>query len=217
MDIQQLAGEISVMHVDVQKYSRLVIEDAQLREQVVGLILTHPHIMVYYNCFYILDVASAKHPELFMAHWDDFTALLDHKNSYHRDIGLTLIANLTRVDEQNRFDVLFDRYFSHLRDQKFMTSVHCIKNSQKIMRHKPQLIPRIVPLLISTDLNVNYPVKQKELMKGFVLEVLEDNFAAFEHEKGVTDFIGQCAKSLSPKTRTLARNMTRKYALVSNT
>lgn len=214
MDLQQLAGEISVMHVDVGKYSQLVIKDAQCREQVVTLILTHPHIMVYYNCYYVLDEATSIHPELFISHWDDFAALLEHKNSYHRDIGMTLIANLTRFDEQNRFETLFDRYFAHLQDQKFMTAVHCIQNSQKIMRYKPDLIPHILPLLISTDRNGNYPVKQQELMKGFVLEVLEDNFAVYANEKGVINFIVQCAKSLSPKTRTLARNMIRKYSLI---
>jgi len=133
MELAHLIKDISSADIDVKKFTSIVIEDAPTREAVVMLVLTHPHIMVYYHCYYILDQATLIRPELFYTYWDDFVPLLDHKNSYHRDIGMTLLANLTRVDEQCKFEFIFDPYFAHLHDAKFMTAVNCVQNSQKIM------------------------------------------------------------------------------------
>jgi len=59
--------------------------------------------MVYYHSYYIIARASEISPELFYEYWDDFATLLNHENSYHRDFGLSLIANLTKIDKINKF------------------------------------------------------------------------------------------------------------------
>ena len=213
MDIEKLINEISDTDVDVKKFASMVIEDAPTREDVVHLVMTHPHIMVYYHCYYILDQATLERPNLFYHHWDDFVQLLEHKNSYHRDIGMTLLANLTQVDSQSRFKAIFDQFFAHLHDAKFMTAVNCIQNSQKVMRYKPHLVSRILPLLINTDNITVYPLKQKELMKAYILPILEENFDTLKDEKGILEFIRSCTKSTSPKTKTIANHMVKKYRL----
>jgi hypothetical protein len=216
MDTEQLIKEISAVDVDIKKFTQLAIEDDAIREEIVRLILTHPHIMVYYHCYYILDAASLEKPDLFYDHWDDFAALLEHKNSYHRDIGMTLIANLTQVDRQNKFEKNFEYYFSHLHDVKFLTSICCVQNSFKILKFKPQYTNRILPLLLSTDTITSYPLKQKELMKGYILPILDERFDSLAKEKGVLEFIRSCTNSASPKTRSIARGMVKKYALRTN-
>ena len=213
MDINKLIDDISAADVDVKKFTSLVIEDVQAREEVVRLVLNHPHIMVYYHCYYILDQATLERPDLFYTYWDDFVPLLEHRNSYHRDISLTLLANLTRVDEQSRFELIFDRYFAHLHDVKFMTAVNCVQNSQKIMRFKPDLVSHIVPLLLDTDTLTVYPLRQKELMKSFILPILDENFDILSAAKGVLEFMSSCTTSTSPKTKTAASNLLKKRGL----
>ncbi|MBA4385960.1 MAG: hypothetical protein C0410_14570 [Anaerolinea sp.] len=161
MDINQLIKKISAVDIDVKKFTSMVIEDPPTREAVVNLVLTHPHIMVYYHCYYILDQATLEKPNLFYHHWDDFVQLLDHRNSYHRDIGMTLLSNLTQVDSQSRFEFLFDRFFAHLHDAKFLTAINCVQNSQKVMRYKPYLVVRILPLLLNTDSSPIIPSNKK--------------------------------------------------------
>jgi len=213
MDLDQLITDISAADVDVKKFTSRVIEDTTTREEVVHLVLTHPHIMVYYHCYYILDQTTLERPDLLYHHWDTLVPLLEHKNSYHRDIGMTLLANLTRVDEQSRFELIFDRFFAHLYDAKFMTAVNCIQNSQKIMRYKPHLVSRILPLLLNTDDLTDYPLKQKELMKAYILPIMEENFDSQGKAKGVLEFISSCTTSTSPKTRNTSRNMLKKRGL----
>jgi hypothetical protein len=210
MDINQLINEISTVDVDVKKFVSMVIEDMPTREDVVRLVLTHPHIMIYYHCYYILDQASFERPDLFYNYWDDFAQLLDHKNSYHRDIGMTLLANLTQVDDQSRFEAIFDRFFAHLHDAKFLTAVNCVQNSQKVMRYKPDLMDRILPLLLNTDNLTDYPLKQKELMKSFILPIIDEHFDRLNKTKGVLEFIRSCTTSTSPKTKKMASAMLKK-------
>ena len=213
MDQEKLIKDISAVDMDVNKYCSLIIADALIRDDVVRLVLTHPHIMVYYHCYYILDQATLKKPDLFYIYWDDFAQLLDHKNSYHRDIGMTLLANLTQVDEQSRFELLFDRFFAQLHDNKFLTAINCVQNSQKVLYSKPHLADRILPMLLNTDILTEYPLKQKELMKSYILAILDASFESLGKSKGVLEFISSCTTSISPKTKAAAKKMQKKFGL----
>ncbi len=72
--------------------------------------------MVYYHCYYVISKASEEKPELFYDYWNEFVLLLDHQNSYHRDIGLTIIANLTKIDTDDKFSVIYEKYIEHFND-----------------------------------------------------------------------------------------------------
>ena len=134
MNIRRLIREISAKDVDVDRFVRLAIRDDQIREEIVRQMRTHPHIMVYYHCFYIVSKASIERPDLFYPHWHEVASLLKHKNSYHRDFALTIIANLTQVDQGNLFSKIFHDYFEHINDEKFMTGQCCVQNSIKILK-----------------------------------------------------------------------------------
>lgn len=105
----------------------MVVDDSQMRDNVVNLMLNNQNIMVYYNSYYIISLASALKPELFYKYWDDFVLLLNHQNYYHRDFALNLLANLTQVDTENKFSLIFDDYFSHINDEKFMNPGNAFK------------------------------------------------------------------------------------------
>ncbi|ULQ58787.1 hypothetical protein K7I13_09530 [Brucepastera parasyntrophica] len=89
-----LAEQISGTDADIAYFADLVLQNAGIRDAIVHLTVTHPHINVYYHGYYILDKAIAQKPELFYGYWDLFADLLNHRNSYHRDIGMELIGNI---------------------------------------------------------------------------------------------------------------------------
>lgn len=121
----------------------------QIRDFIIDQMLNNPKIMVYYHSYYILSHASEINPEQFYEYWDDFVSLLDHKNSYHRDCGLTLIANLTEVDIENRFLSIFDDYFKHINDAKFMAADCCVGNTVRILANKEELRDNIIKILLN--------------------------------------------------------------------
>jgi hypothetical protein len=67
--------------------------------------------------------------------YDKWFVLLDKlssDNSYQRSIGLMLLANLAKSDDENRIGGILDKYLAFFDDDKFITSRQCIQNVWKI-------------------------------------------------------------------------------------
>ena len=213
MDTKKLLQEVAAKDVDIKRFAKLAIRDAQIRDELVGQMRTHPHIMVYYHCFYAVDKASRERPDLFYQYWEDIASLLDHANSYHRDFALTILANLTQVDHADLFSGIFEDYFAHLDDDKFMTSQCCVQNSLKILRNKPEWRAPIISLLLTIGSRSRYPEKQLELLKCDVVAVLDEIYEEIEANEKVIAFIKAGETSISPKMRRTAKQVVAKYGL----
>ena len=74
MDVTELIREISVDDVDVDRFVHLAIEQEHVRDEIVRQMMTHPHIMVYYHCYYVVKKASQERPELFYPYWHDIAS-----------------------------------------------------------------------------------------------------------------------------------------------
>ena len=208
-----MVREISGKDADVGRFTRMAIDDGHIRDEIVKQMMTHPWIMVYYHCYYVVSQASHESPELFYPYWPEIATLLKHKNSYHRDFALTIIANLTQVDQEDLFSELFDDYLAHINDDKFMTGQCGVQNGAKIIRHKPSVRDQIVALLLDLENQCSYTEKQKGVLKADVLEVLDSAYEDVSDKDGVGAFIRAGATSVSPKTRREARELVRKYGL----
>jgi hypothetical protein len=82
---EDLILEISDKNFNKEGFVEKVLNDSKIRDEIVQLMLNHPKIMVYHHSYSIISQASQMRPELFYQYWDDFSLLLDHPNSYHRD------------------------------------------------------------------------------------------------------------------------------------
>lgn len=213
MNKDTLIEIIKDKNVDVDGFVSKVFKDKVLREEIVHQLLTNPHIMVYYHCYYIISKSCAFKPELFYVHWDDFAKLLHHQNSYHRDIGLTLIGHLTKVDTHHFFDTVLNDYLSRLKDPKFMTAQCCVQNIEKILRARKDLIDPIIDVLLQIDDDPFYPPKQNALLGYDVLVVLDAAYASYYHKEMIHSFIKASKNSLSPKTKKKAVQLIKKYQL----
>ncbi len=109
MEKEILLKEISDADADIEKYAVLAVKNEEIRTELVSQMITNRYIMVYYHCYYILDKASSRNPELFYKDWKKFEKLLDHENSYHRTIGLVMLSNLIPADKEKLFDKISDR------------------------------------------------------------------------------------------------------------
>lgn len=213
MDANVLASAISDKDVDIDGFVQRLIFDEHIRDEVIQLMLTAPDIMTYYHCFYIVSKAIEDEPGLFFPYWHDIAALLEHKNSYHRDFGLTILANLIQVDRGDLFEGIFQDYFKHINDPKFMTGECCIRNCLRIIKNKPEYSDRIVALLLDVDHLCTYPIRQLELLKASVLEIFDEIHADTRYKVDVDAFVLSCVNSKSGKTRLKAREIVRKYGL----
>ena len=150
---------------------------------------------------------------MFYSHWEDFAGLLSHKNSYHRDIGLTLLANLTPADTSGKMKELLDRYLSLLHDEKYMTGCCCAANLKKIVSADITLLPKILEELLAHASKSQYKEKQEALFACEILDFIDTFYDDCSQMPGVRDFILSAVDSVSPKTKKRAKELVKSYQL----
>lgn len=208
-----LISQISDKDVDIGRFSEIVINNRPIRDKIINQMLNNKNIMVYYHSYQILAKASELEPGLFYKYWSDFASLLNHENSYRRDFGLTLIANLTKVDEENRFLSISEDYFKCINDAKFMTARHCIQNTSKVLTNKSELNENIINILLNVDKLCNFSKKQKALLKSDVIEIFGKFYWQINDKKNVNKFVKVELDSISPKTRKIAKEFILKWEI----
>jgi hypothetical protein len=161
------------------------------------------------NSFDILKIISAENPEFLYPKWDYFHKMLMSKNNYHKYIAIYILADLTKVDKENKFDAVFEDYYGILAGDRVMTASHVALNSSKIAVNKPELQEKILDRLLDID-NIHQG-RQKELVKAYVIEALRKMYPEIKDKKRVMKFIMEQLGSPSPKARDLAACFIDKY------
>jgi hypothetical protein len=103
---------------------------------------------VRYGCGKVLMDLSEKYPEKLYSYMDNFIELLNSKRRILTWNAIAIIANLTRVDKDRKFDAIFDRYYGFLCDEYMVTVANVVCNSIKIVLAKPYLVQRITAQLL---------------------------------------------------------------------
>ena len=164
-----------------------------------------------YNCFKVLLQISDDHPLVLYPEWNYFVGLLSSSNSYHRSIGLQIIANLTRVDDENRFGGIFDQYFDLLDDEKVVTARYLAQSAGRIVKAKPHLQARITERLLGID-GTHHTQDRKDLIKADIIQSFEEFFEDCHHKGELLAFVERQLGCSSPKTRKAAKAFLNKHS-----
>jgi hypothetical protein len=141
---------VSETKANIIPFFDLAISQENFRDILVKHLIDNDSINIYYHSYLILNEATKSKPSLFYYYWDKFSLLLQYDNSYHRNYGMDLIANLISVDKDNNFDLIIDDYYKQLYDEKVSTIKYCISNSATIIKYKPQLTTIIISKIIDS-------------------------------------------------------------------
>lgn len=119
--------------------------------------------------------------------WDKFCEKLKSGNSYHRSIGLMLIAENTRWDELNKMDETIDDYLALLNDEKPITVRQSIQSLAKIIPYKKHLLGKIADRLMKLEID-----SIRETMRKLILmDIVEALIMIEKYEKhdDIDDYI----------------------------
>ena len=106
------------------------------------------------------------------SHFDEFAALLRHKNSLVRNRAISILAANARWDKDGKFDLLLDEFLSHVTDVKPITARQCVAALPEIAEAKPNLILRIRAALEQADLS-GYPDSMQPLVLKDIVAALQ--------------------------------------------
>jgi len=135
--------------------------------------LASPKAPVRYGCARALLNLSEKHPKRLYPHWEAFASLLGGRYRPLTWGAIAVIANLSAVDAEGRFEAIFDRYYSLLEDGYMVTAANVVGNSAKVAKAKPHLADRIAERLLDVEKIATGPHMTEECRRVVVEEAVE--------------------------------------------
>jgi len=177
-------------------------DDKLLAELLDNLWLKNETIR--YNSHKVLFFITEERPQTLYSNWDYFVKFLDSDNTYHKLSAVLLLANLTKVDKDNKFEKVFDRFYGLLNDKSFITAAYLACASGKIVKAKPKLQTRITNRLLSID-KTHHEQERKDLVKTSIIEAFQEYFDQTRNKKRIIEFVKKQLNCKSPKTRKAAK------------
>ncbi len=176
--------------------------------------VSSPKATVRYGCAGVLMDLSEEYPEKLYPYMDSFVELLDSKYRILTWNAMAVIANLTRVDVDGKFDAIFDRYYSFLNDEYMVTVANVVGHSGKIALAKPNLVPKITNELLKVE-NVSTTPHLTEECKRVIAEKAIKSFDLFfdqiEQKEKVLSFVKSHLNSPRKTLKTKADNFLKKW------
>ena len=176
--------------------------------------VNHPKAAVRYGCAKVLMDLSEEYPEKLYPYFDSFIELLDSKYRILTWNALAIVANLTRVDTDKKFDAVFDKYYSFLDDDYMVTVANVVGNSGKIAHAKPYLIPKITDeLLKAQDISTTPHLTEecKRVIAQQAIKTLDLFFDRIDQKQRVISFVKLHLDSPRKKLRTAAEKFLKKW------
>jgi hypothetical protein len=176
--------------------------------------VNHPKAAVRYGCSKVLMDLSEEHPEKLYPNFDFFVNLLDSKHRILTWNALAIIANLTRVDADKRFDAVFGKYYSFLDDEYMVTVANVVGNSGKIALAKPYLIPKITEELLKVkDLSTTPHLTEecRRVIAQHAIKTFDLFFDRIDQKERVISFVKVHLDSPRKNLRTAAEKFLKKW------
>lgn len=162
---------------------------------------------IRYGCAKVLSDLSEDHPEKLYPYFDSFIDLLDSKYRILTWNAFTILANLTKVDTDRKFDAIFDKFYSFLNDEYMVTVANVVGHSGKIALAKPHLINKITNELLKVE-NISTTPHLTEECKRIIAEKAIKSFSLFfdkiEHKEKIISFV---ERHLDSSRKTLKREV----------
>ncbi len=176
--------------------------------------VSSPKAAIRYCCAKVLIDLSAEHPAKLYPHMDTFMALLGSKYRIIMWNSMAILANLAKVDKEQKFDAIFDRYYSFLNDHYMVTVANVVGNSGKIALAKPYLIPKITEKLLTVEnlsLTPHLTDECKRVIAQAVIKSFDLFFDKVERKEKVFAFVERQLNTSRRKLRIQAEGFLKKW------
>lgn len=169
---------------------------------------------IRYGCAKVIMDLSEEQPESLYPHMDFFVDLLDSKYRILVWNAMAIIANLTKVDRERKFDAIFDKYYRFITDEYMVTVANVVGHSGKIALAKPHLIEKITNELLKVEKIPTTPHLTEECKRVIAEKAIKSFNIFFDkiHQKErVTSFVKCHLDSPRATLRRAAQNFLDKW------
>jgi len=198
-----MPANLNNKNINIKAVAKKALKDDKLLAELLDN-LWSKNETIRYNSHKILLFITEEQPQTLYSNWDYFVKFLDSDNTYHKLSAVLLLANLTKVDKDNKFEKVFDRFYGLLNDKSFMTAAYVAGASGKIVKAKPKLQTRITNRLLRMD-KTHHEQERKDLVKTSIIEAFQEYFDQTRNKKRIIEFVKKQLSCKSPKTRKTAK------------
>jgi len=209
----ELLGKLADKLLTTKELFQMVEQDFGLLHLIVNGV-SSSKASIRYGCAKILTDLSEAHPKELYRYMDSFISLLDSKYRILTWNAMAIIANLTRVDKDKKFDDVFEKYYSFLNDEYMATVANVAGHSGKIVLAKPYLADKITDKLLKVD-DLSITPHLTEECKRVIAEKAISSFGMFfdkiKQKRRVIYFVEKYSTSPRKTLRETAKNFLKKW------
>ena len=169
---------------------------------------------VRYGCAKVLMDLSEEYPEKLYQHFNFFVDMLDSNYRILIWNALAIIANLSQVDTDQKFDSIFDTYYKFLDNDYMVTVANVVGNSVTIASAKPYLIPKITDELLKVkDVSITPHLTEecKRVIVQHVINSFDSFFDKIDQKEKVLSFVEDYVDSPRNKLKVVAQNFLERW------
>ncbi len=159
---------------------------------------------IKFGCAKALHVLAEQHPELLYPHFEFFVRLFDRPNKILHWEAAFVLAQLARVDNEDKFAAIFDRYFAPVTGPVMITAANVIQGGARIALAKPHLADRIAAEVLKVARARYQTPECRNVAIGHAILALSDFFHLVRDPGPALRFVRRQLKN--------PRNATRKKA-----
>lgn len=193
---------------NLKKVYDLAISDRNFFEELMDG-LTSPNEIYRHNCFKVIQTMSREVPLKLYSEWEYFHELINTSNAFYQMIGVKILANLTVVDSDEKFDEMLDEYFMLLDSRSLITARYVAGAAGIIVQAKPELQSRITEWLLKSGKTHH---KNKGLVVHDAIESIDSYFDLIINKEKIISFVKTFLNSDSPKLANLAAEFLEKHS-----
>lgn len=212
MDESSLLQRISKKSSDPVKIAEQVMQTPEL---IAGVIegLSAEKAAIKYRCEKIIRIIGERRPELLYPQFDFFAAMLDHENSILKWGAIMSIANLARADRNNKFESIFDKYFSPIPGPVMITAANTIGSSARIALAKPDLADRISTEILKVQGATYKTTECRNVAIGHAIDAFDQFFEYVRDKDRIIRFVRKQLKNTRAPVRKRAEKFLKKRNL----
>ena len=189
--------------IDIKAIAKKALKDSALMAELLDNLWSKKET-IRYNSHKVLALISEEQPKTLYSSWDYLVKFLDSDNTYHKLSAVILLANITSVDRDGKFEKIFDKFYGLLEDRSFITAAYVSQASGKIALAKPKLQSKITNRLLRID-ETHHQQERKDLAKAGIIEAFEQYYDQTRNKKKIVEFVEKQLNCESPKTRKKAK------------
>jgi len=212
MDKQTLFQKLEAKDRDLEQIVSKVIDNPEMVDYLISG-LSEENARIKYSCSNTLVKISERKTELLYPHFDLFSNHLKAENKFIKWGAIIIIANLTKVDVQKKFDKIFNKYYSGISGPIMITAANITKGSSIIAIAKPYLTEQITQELLKIK-NATYQTEEcRNVILGHMISSFTKFFNQIENKEQVVKIVKKQLENPRKPTKNKAEKFIKKWKL----